>query len=88
MILGSALEFAARCTGKEPLFTRSTAHEHAHRWAYFDCSETNRVLGLAPKGADETLRDAIRWLLFLGKIKRALPESALQNLPPEAEWAA
>ena len=50
MALGSALEFAARCTGKEPLFTRSTAHEHAHRWAYFDCSETNRVLWISAKG--------------------------------------
>ena len=28
------------------------------------------------------MRDAIRWLLFIGKIKRNLPESVLQNLPP------
>lgn len=86
MAMGSVLEAVAKITGKEPQFTRSVAYEHAHRYAYFDCDETNRVFGLAPKGADEMMRDAIRWLLFIGKIKRALPASVIESLPPDPTW--
>lgn len=86
LALGTALDGLSKVTGRKPQFSRTLAYEHANRWAYFDCSETNRVFEIEPKGADETIRDAIRWLLFLGKIKRKLPQEFVEKLPPDPEW--
>ena len=83
---GSMLDMVSKFTGKAPQFSRSLAEQHAHRWGYFDCAETNRVFGLTLKGADEAVYDAVRWLLFMGKIKRELPQEVVAKLPPDAEW--
>ena len=83
---GSAMDAVSKVTGKPPQFSRDLAYEHAHRFAYFDCEETNRVFGLSPKRMDESVYDAIRWMLHIGAIKRKLPEDVVAGLAPDPAW--
>ncbi len=64
------------------------AYEQVKRYAYYDSDETNRVFGLTPKPADETMRDALAWLLHIGAIKRSLSTEVMEGLEPECEWVS
>ena len=86
MILGSVLDGLSKVTGKQPQFSSSLAHEHSHRWSYFDSSETYREFGYAPTSADETLHDAMRWLLYMGEIRPKLSADKLKFLAPDPTW--
>ncbi len=85
MAAGAVLALG-KLTGKEPQFTRSLAYQVVERYSYYDAEETRRALGLVPKGAEEALRDSIRWLLALGLINRRLSPEVAAALAPEPEW--
>ena len=86
MAAGAVLDLLGKLTGKEPQFTRSLAYQVVERYSYYDAEETGRALGLVPKGAEEALRDSIRWLLALGLISGRLSPEAAAALAPEPEW--
>ena len=83
---GSALDAISKLTGRPPQFSRDMAYENVHRYQYFDDRETNRAFDLSPKSADETVRDAVRWLLHIGAIKRELAPDVAAMLAPDPEW--
>ena len=83
---GSALDVVSKLTGKPPQFSRDMAYENAHRYQFYDGSETNRVFDLSPRSADETVHDALRWLLHIGAIKRDLSPAVTARLAPDPMW--
>jgi len=84
--LGSLLDAVARFTGTQPIFSRSLAHEVVERYGYYDGSLAKRTFGLQPRNSEETLRDTIRWLLYLGKVTKKLPQDVLDRFPVDPAW--
>lgn len=85
-MVGAALGLVARFSGISPPFTRELAQDAVGRYGYFDCSATNHAFGIVPRGAEEVLRDAIRWLLFTGRIRSELARRLSPDFSPDPEW--
>lgn len=85
-LIGYLYEIVAKSTGSPPVMTKSDAHDIIERYWYFDCSQTKDTFGLVPRGAEETIRDCIRWLLHIGVIKASLPRQFAKKLAPDPEW--
>lgn len=86
LLIGYLLELGARVTGSQPAMSQSGAHDDIERYWYFDCTLTNRTFGLVPRGAEDTIKDCIRWLLHIGAIKASLPRHYSEKLAPDPEW--
>jgi dihydroflavonol-4-reductase len=84
--LAGIIAFAYRAVNAEPPYDRGIVHDLVGRYGYFDCTLTSRTFGVKPKGAEESLRDTIRWLLFLGKIKEPVASRITSTFPPDPEW--
>ena len=87
-LVGSVAGFASKITGSEPPFDRNIIHDVVGWYGYFDCSLTNRTFGISPRGAEEVIKDTIRWLLFLGKIKSEVAKQISSTFPPDPDWQA
>jgi len=85
-LFGYLYEVIARVTGSQPLTTRSLALDTINRFWFFDCTKAKDTFGLVPRGAEETVRDCIRWLLHIGLIKASLPRQFAEKLTPDPEW--
>ena len=79
-------EIAAKITGSEPMITRDIVYEGVERYGYFDSQTTYDTFGITPRGAEEVLRDSIRWLLYRGEFKPALAERLVDKFPPDPAW--
>jgi hypothetical protein len=53
-----------------------------------DCLNTWRTFDYQPRSAEEMVRDAIRWLLFIGEIKKERAAVLTPQFPPDPEWPA
>jgi dihydroflavonol-4-reductase len=85
-LTGALMGAASKLTGSTPPYDRALVRDVVGRYGYYDCGQTHEALGLAPLGADQVVRDAIRWLLFIGKIKPAVAERISDALPPDGAW--
>lgn len=86
LLMGSLLDIGAKLTGRQPTFSRSLAHEVVERYGLYDGSLANRTFGLHPLGAEEAIGNTIRWLFFLGKVTKQLPQEVLDRFPPDPAW--
>jgi dihydroflavonol-4-reductase len=77
---------AARLVGAEPFVTRDTASIFVGRYQYYDCAAAKSALGFNPRPAGEVIENAIRWLLYIGKIKPKLASKIRDSLPPDPDW--
>jgi dihydroflavonol-4-reductase len=84
--VGALAGFVSKFTGVEPLFDRQIVQDVVGWYGFFDCSAANQTFWMTPHGAEETLRDTIRWLLFLGKIKPGVAERIAAEFPPDPDW--
>ena len=78
------MEVIAKITGWDPPFTIGLAKEYSHRYALFDNSKIIRDFNYTFYSLEDTIRDAIRWFSFIGKIE--LNKNILSQFQPEAEW--
>jgi dihydroflavonol-4-reductase len=85
-LIAGIVEMGARLTGSEPPFSRSLVHEVVQRYGYFDTTLTNHTFGLTPRRIEDVIRDCVRWLLHLGKIKPSVAEKLSGKPPPDPEW--
>lgn len=70
--------------GTRPPITYDLIYEVSERYAYFDTSEANRTFGITPRSTESALRDAIAWLIHLGKVKPAIAEKLKEQFPAPA----
>jgi len=80
------VEYSSQRRGIEPAYDPKTTQDIVERYAYYDCNLTNETFDISPRNAAETLRDTIRWLLFLDKLKPSIARRIASALPPSPEW--
>ena len=88
--LAGRMERAAARTGTDANLTRAMVAENFDKHLVYDSSRIERELGATFRPAEDTLRDAIRWLLFIGalrpkianKVRRAMGTAARE----EDDW--
>lgn len=85
-LAGAVVGFTGKITGSEPPFDRKIVQDVVGWYGYYDCSPANRTFGITSCGAEEVVRDTIRWLLFLGKIKPEVAKRISSTFPPEPDW--
>lgn len=76
-------EMGARVTGKAPAVTRAVIRESWGRHPVFGNGRAREDLGLEPRGAEETLEEAARWMSFRG----LLSNGVARRYPPDPAWA-
>jgi dihydroflavonol-4-reductase len=81
-------EIVDRARGRDSWETYLEGHETLGRYAYLDSARAIRELGYRPRPAVEAVRDALRWLAFLGKLPPSTTARVHASLPPETEWTA
>ncbi len=74
LLTARIVESACKLVGLRPPFTYDLVYEVAERYAYYDYQDTIDTLGINPRGAEESIRDSIQWLLKTGKIKPSLKQ--------------
>jgi dihydroflavonol-4-reductase len=88
--VAAVAEAVSSLTGKEPMMTSAMVREiRSAAGIVFDCGKQKRELGLEARGGRDVIREAVRWLGFLGKITD--PEVAARvkdKLPPDPAWPA
>lgn len=77
---------ASAITGKAPMITNELLDDAAGCAPLFDCSKARRELGLAPRGAEEVLRETLRWALFMGWIPEKVAAPLRAQHPPDPSW--
>jgi dihydroflavonol-4-reductase len=85
-LLGAIVGSISSIGGKEPVMNREIVHNVFGWYSYFDCGLTNQTFGISPRGVTEALKDTIRWLLFLGKIKPEVAERISPRFQPDPDW--
>ncbi|MDG9668589.1 NAD-dependent epimerase/dehydratase family protein [Hahella sp. CR1] len=65
----------------KPPFTYDLVYEVVGRYAYYDCSEAAKDLGVKPRDAEETLKDCIAWLLSQNKLKPRIAAKVAPKIP-------
>jgi dihydroflavonol-4-reductase len=81
-------ELVDRARGRESWETYLEAYETLGRYAWLDSSRAARVLGFQPRPAIEAVRDALRWLAFLGKLPAPTTAHIQTTLPPDCDWTS
>ncbi len=79
-------ELAAKVTGGEPLVSRSWAQEGVGRYQYYDGSWSQQQLGYTPTGFQDTLREAIAWMLHIGKLRSGVAQRITAQFPADPDW--
>jgi dihydroflavonol-4-reductase len=85
-LYGALSELWAKLTGSTPNLTRATARETIGRYMFVDCDETWRTFAYQPRPAEVMVRDALRWLLYLGEIKEDRAAAFRPKFPPDTSW--
>ena len=78
------MEVIAKLIGWDPPFTVGLAKEYSHRYALFDNSKIIKDFNYTFRLLEDTIRDTIKWFIFIGRIK--LGKKIISQFPPEAEW--
>jgi dihydroflavonol-4-reductase len=84
--VGVLMAGISRLTGSQPILSREMAQDFVGRYGYLDSSRCIETFGIRLRSAEETLRDTIRWLLFLDKIKPQIARRIAADFPPDPEW--
>jgi dihydroflavonol-4-reductase len=84
--VGALADLGSKFTGSEPPFDRSIVKDVVGWYGYYDCSASNQTFWITPLGAEEVVKDTIRWLLFLGKIKPGVAKRISGQFPPDSDW--
>ena len=90
--LAGSAERRARKTGGDASLTRAVVDDfYGHHLAY-DSARSRSGLGLTYRPADQVLRDALRWLLFVEALKPKVAEKLRGTLgvaaAPDGDWLA
>lgn len=85
-LYGALGELLAKVTGSPPNLTRATARETIGHYMFTDCSATWRTFDYQPRPAELMVRDAIRWLLYIGEIKDGRAAAFGHKFPPDPSW--
>ncbi len=81
-------EWVSLLTGKAPMITRDLIRDGAGRSPVFTCDKARRELGLSPRGAEEVLRETLRWGLFMKRIRHKTVLGRAGEYPPDPAWKA
>lgn len=84
--IAGLMELAAKAMRTEPFVTKDAAELFVGKYWYCDCSLANSTFGLNPRPAKQVIEDAIRWLLFVGKVKPKVADRLTHRLPPDPDW--
>lgn len=84
--IASLMELAAKAMRTEPFVTRDAAVLFVGKYWYYDCSLANSAFGLKPRPVKQVIEDAIRWLLFVGKVKPKVADRLTHRLRPDPYW--
>jgi hypothetical protein len=85
--IAGLMEITAKVTGWDPLSTRAFLDESLDKWLVVDGQETKETFHLRPRGDTEMIRDAIRWLLFVGAIGKKRADQLAERFPPDPSWS-
>lgn len=85
-VLGAIVGFTSSITGSEPPYNREITQDIVGRYGYFDCTPVEKTFGIIPCGIEEVLKDTIRWLLFMGKIRPEVAERITPDFLPDPDW--
>jgi dihydroflavonol-4-reductase len=80
-------ELGSSVTGKAPMITNALLDDAGGRSPLFDCTKARERLGLAPRPAEDVMREALRWALFMGWLPDKLAERLRDAHPPDPAWA-
>ncbi|UCG26179.1 MAG: NAD-dependent epimerase/dehydratase family protein, partial [Chloroflexota bacterium] len=86
LMAGDLFELTGRLTGWEPIATRGFLEEAYQRCLVADGRPANEAFELQPRPAEETIADAIRWLLHTGAIWPWRANRLRPNFPPDPTW--
>lgn len=81
-------EWVSALTGKAPMITRDLLRDGLGRCAVFTCDKARRELGLEPRGAEEVLRETLRWGLFMRRMRSKAVLARAAEYPPNPSWKA
>lgn len=84
--IAGLMEMVAKVTSRDPLSTRAFIEESLGKWLIADGREANQAFNLQPRGEEEMIQDAIRWLLFIGAIGKRKAATLTERLPPDPRW--
>ncbi|WP_369602326.1 NAD-dependent epimerase/dehydratase family protein [Hahella sp. SMD15-11] len=73
-------ETLCRIIGMTPPFTYDLVYEVAGRYAYYDISETCKVLEIRPRPSEQALARAVRWLAEQGHLKPSVARRVSEML--------
>lgn len=80
LLMARVVERVCKLFGLTPPFTYDLAYEAVGRYCFFDTQETEAVLGIHPRDADASLKDAVLWLLEQNKLKPRVAEKVRRHL--------
>jgi dihydroflavonol-4-reductase len=84
--IAGLMEIAAKATGWDPLSTRAFIAESLDKWLVADGRETNDTFNILPRGDIEMIRDAIRWLIFVGAVNKRRAAQLCERFQPDPGW--
>ena len=84
--IAGLMEIAAKATGWDPLSTRAFIAESLDKWLVADGRETNDTFNILPRGDVEMIRDAIRWLIFVGAVNKRRAAQLSERFQPDPGW--
>jgi dihydroflavonol-4-reductase len=73
-------------SGKAPLVTGELLDDMGGGALLFDCTKARKELGLAPRGPEEVLVEALRWALFMGWMPARLAQTLAEKYAPDPTW--
>jgi dihydroflavonol-4-reductase len=86
LLAGDLFELTGRLIGWEPIATRGFLEEAYGRYLVADGRPADKAFDLRPCPAEQTIADAIRWLLHTGAIWRWRSRQLKEKFPPSPTW--
>lgn len=80
LVFARIVETLCKLIGVTPPFTYDLVFEAVGRYCFFDTRETEEVLQIKPRKADESLRSAVDWLMKMNKLRPGVA-AKIQNHP-------
>lgn len=68
----------------DPPLTADAAHEYSHQYSNYDSSKIIKTFGFTPISFEETVKDTIRWFLFLNV--GGVDKKVLTDFEPDPSW--
>lgn len=80
LVFARIVEALCKLLRVTPPFTYDLVYEAVGRYCFFDTRETETVLGVHPRKAADSLRDAVQWLLEQNRLRPRVAERVRQRL--------